>query len=227
MKAVWWQEDWTEFGPDWVIACPGPSLDTASLKGLQVFPIIAVDGAAAHPTLPYDLWAAWDRPRAVHERCLTRARVQQPTILTNWVNAGAWEDLVEAELTTTSAIEPRVLGQHKTHDKIPMHWSAARLDRAPSWLMALRFAVFRGGATRIHFLGLDLAGEGYALDLPDLRQRTPDEWEGRWTGERRILEAARHLCSIAEIELVGAPTVARSLTAPAAPALDPSGKGEV
>ncbi len=207
--ACLWQSDPSEMGDNWSVACPGPSLE----KSLEVYtyahdrPCIAVEGAAAHPEIAYDWWCCWERPRhPIHDRCLERARERRPAVLTSWAAAPRWETLLEDGVGTPAhPLDAFVIAQHKTKDPIPLAWRSAGLDRSPSWLLALRFAVLRGLASRVTFYGLDLAGEGYALDLPDAQERDAASWEGRWIGERRILARAVELCEDAGIELVGLP----------------------
>ena len=196
MTLTWGQYDATEAGPAWAIVCPGPSLDDADLEPIADLPTIVVEGAAAHPSIEYGWWCSWGLPhRPAHASAAARARVLQPAIVTRYLFAWHWRDFAHDLLSTPLAPQgPAVIAQHPRYDCPPASWTRAHLDAGPSWLVALRFAVLRASARSIHFVGLDLAGTTYALEQPDTRLRHPDEWEGRWYGERRIFAAAVDLC---------------------------------
>ena len=185
------QVDAEEAGQDWAIVCPGPSLDEFDVASIAGLPTIAVGGAAAHPELDYRWWANWDDPHRGHWDSIERARELQPAILTRWQAGDTWEGYAaENFVEHGNPIDAVVIVQHPKHDRIPLPWHEARLDRAPSWLLAMRFAMWRGGAKQIRMVGLDLAGVGYALEREDHRMRSPEEWNGRWEGERRMYRAA-------------------------------------
>jgi len=190
---TWWQVDAENSHRTWVIVAPGPSLDSMPapiVSGFSGFPTIAVDGAAAHPGLDYQYWCCWEAPRPIHTACLERARKIRPALVTQWDAAEEWEELMELRVGTPALpLDPLVIAHHPKHDSIAGFWSQMRLDRGPSWLAAIRYALARGLARRLYLVGLDLAGEGYGLRLVDSRQRDSSEWEGRWKGERRMLAA--------------------------------------
>lgn len=191
-----WQVDFEEWGPEWLIVAPGPTLDDpAALRPFLHLPAVAVDGAAAHPELVPAVWACWEPPRPIHALCLDRCRATRPAVVTRWDACEEWHNLLEDRVSTPARpLDPLVVGQHPRHDPIPQTWRTPRLDRAPSWLLALRLIVFRAQARTVHLVGFDLAGDGYGLELPDDRGRDSLEWEGRWRGERKMLAAALALC---------------------------------
>lgn len=181
------QADLTERGETWVILCPGPSSDRLRLEHLPPgAPVIAVDGGAAHPWIPYQFLASWSRPRAAHKPAEHWARESRPVVLTAWQERVRWVAWLTAYVSRPELpLDPVVIAEQPADVK--GEWNYKRLDRGPSWLLAMRVAVERGGAKEIVLAGMDLEGYSYGLGLQDHRRRSSDEWDGRWVGERRML----------------------------------------
>lgn len=174
------QVDEAERGSTWNILLPGPSLERSIAQGGvdERYPTIAVHGAILAP-VPIFYWCSWAGPRdRPFPSWLSILRQKSPRIISG-PKGGKWADRVPRA--------PHVVVQCRS-DSLPAPWRRARCNLGPSWLLAVRFAVERAQACSIRFYGLDLEGEGYAYDLPDPRQRSAEDWEGRWIGERRILD---------------------------------------
>jgi len=196
-----WQIDIAEAAPAgvWQLLCPGPSLERTVSRARFALPAIAVSQAIRAP-IPCGWWADWEAPDQHRHRpaWLHRGSASAgPTIITSSRHSKAWHRFMADRLYG----DPLVVGQAKT-DPLPDPWGDARLDTGPAWVLAIRAMVLRGRAKLIHAYGLDLAGEGYAYQADDPKHRTPEEWEGRWVGERTLLTRMVKLLDSLGVELV-------------------------
>lgn len=209
---TFWQLDYAETAPDgeWNIVAPGPSLERTIGEVQRRRPSIAVEGALRAP-LPFGFWSCWGRPRPSHaaawsERGLGGPMYDADLVVLTGMSEGynkarrvAWHTWMAEQAGGDPLIalsDPR--------DPTPALWADARLDRGPSWLAAIRFAVLRGAARRVFLYGLDLDGEGYAFGWPSSMRRDPEDWAGRWVSERALLERAKQTCEAVGVELVRA-----------------------
>lgn len=199
-----WQMDWAEHSPDggWNLLCPGPSLEDTVRQVDSSRPTMAVNAAIRSPK-PVSFWCSYGAPTDTVHKAAWRARgaggaLSDPRII---LTSGAYLERWHTWFSRLTRTDPWVVGQHKL-DPIGEDWKAAGLDEGPSWMCAIRAMVLRGGAKRINVYGLDLEGEGYSYGAPDPRRRDAPEWEGRWVGERVLLERALELLESIGVELV-------------------------
>lgn len=197
-----WQSDWVQDAPAgaWNLLCPGPSLELTWERARWAYASVAVSSAIRAP-MPCGWWASWEAPDHLRHRpaWLNRGITSiKPTIITSSRHAKAWHSFMADRVYGR---DPQVVAQAKT-DPMPDPWEHAMLETGPDWVLAIRAMVIRGGAKIIHAYGLDLAGEGYAFGATDPKLRTPEEWEGRWMGERALLARMQHLLGVLGVELV-------------------------
>ena len=198
-----WQLDYAEHAaPDgeWNIVLPGPSLESTIQRIERRRPSIAVEGALRAP-LPFGFWCCWGPPRPAHAATWTTRGCSGPMhddarVLVTGCDARLWHNWLAERIggdPMIAASDPK--------DPLPEPWVDERLERGPSWLLALRFAVLRGAARRVFVYGLDLAGEGYAWGWPDPARRDPSDWAGRWAGEQQLLERTMRVLERTGVEL--------------------------
>lgn len=198
-----WAVDIAERAPGgvWQLIAPGPSLERTIDQLDPSFPTMAV-GQALRAPVTVDYYVEWEAPADRHRNAWLNRGVQGPTsdpqtVITSATHSKKWHDWLAERLFR----EPRIIGQHRK-DPIPDPWKDARLETGPAWVLAIRAMVLRGGAKLICCYGLDLDGEGYAFGAPDPRLRTPEDWAGRWQGERVLLERMQALLDSLDVELV-------------------------
>jgi len=200
-----WQTDWAEHSLDgsWNIVCPGPSLERTAKLVDASRPTIAVNAAIRAP-VPIMAWCSWDAPTDTVHGQSWRARgvggsmVDCRTVITQGPLERRWYDWL---VRVTGNREPWVVGQRR-QDPMPPEWRRGGVDAGPSWLLAVRSAVLRGGATTVRCYGLDLAGEGYAFGAPDPRNRDAPDWAGRWVGEKVMLERTARVLETLDVKLI-------------------------
>lgn len=196
------QQDWAEHAPGgaWNLALPGPSLEHTWAQLNTAYPTIAVSHAIRAP-IPCPFWCSWEAPNdtAHGDAWLNRAEEfpAPDTVITAGRHAKTWHGW----MSKRHHGDPMIVAQSKL-DPLPEPWRDARLDQGPAWVFAIRAMILRGGARLIYVYGLDLKGSGYSFDAPDRKNRTPEEWTGRWVGERNLLERMKALLEALDVVLV-------------------------
>lgn len=172
----------------WYLCVPGPSYDPSSVPD-NTGPVICVN-AAINGATRCDYWSAWDAPNPVHDTGFLDFRRLQPEQVTDRARAKAW-----AKWYDSHKIPRDEWPSIHTPTYGPLWFKLAAKSPLYTFFASMSFAI-QQGATHIHIIGCDLAGQVYHDErvsrLARVRKRPKRVWDSRWTRERQMLANVIH-----------------------------------
>lgn len=198
--------------PHWTILCPGFSLDTHDLTGLEG-PVVAVT-EALFKDAPITHWCHPEGPlHWFQERCRSYGpRIIELGGVELWCGKGhrikfdRWRVVgrdsfftqvpwraIKDDLTLLDLARLLALA-------LPHHWTRDAFARGPTFVSVLRAMV--AGAREIDLYGCDMEGRAnWVAGSPRANRRSDEWWMLRWKRERRLIADLQAFCDSRQVRL--------------------------